>query len=256
MNGVAIEGMNKTLSKNAFSARQTRRRPRLAVAVVEDLVASIVTEAYTAGSALPAENVLCDMYEVSRTVIREATTALTEKGLVVSQQGRGTIVQDQSYWSLLDPMVLGALFQREDGLAYLDNLIEIRATLEASMAGKAAEKLTADDAAELTVQLHRLDETVGNQAAYVPEDVRFHDIIMRISGDRLSAAIINRIQDKALKNVTYFGTMNADHIRVIHAAHHDIHDAILRRDAAAAESAMREHIESSWQRRRPAIVAS
>jgi DNA-binding FadR family transcriptional regulator len=92
----------------AFSARNARRRPRLAVAVVEDLVTAIVTEVYPAGSALPPENVLCDMFEVSRTVIREATTAMTEKGLVVSQQGRGTIVQDSSHWSLLDPMVLSA----------------------------------------------------------------------------------------------------------------------------------------------------
>lgn len=251
-----FEGNCKTLTAHAFSARQTRRRPRLAVAVVEGLVTAIVTEHYAAGTALPPENVLCDMYEVSRTVVREATTALTEKGLVVSQQGRGTIVQDSSHWSLLDPMVLGALFQREDGLAYLDNLIEIRTTLEASMAGKAAQKITPETAAELSAQLQKLDDTVGNAVAYVPEDVRFHEIIMRISGDRLSAAIIHRIQDKALKNVSYFGTMNADHIRVIHAAHHQIHDAIINHDAEAASAAMREHIESSWRRRRPVVVPS
>ncbi len=248
-----VEGMSKALTKTAFSARQIRRRPRLAVAVVEDLVTAIVTEVYPPGTALPPENLLCERYEVSRTVVREATTALTEKGLVVSQQGRGTIVQDASHWSLLDPMVLGALFLREDGLAYLDNLIEIRTTLESSMAAKAARKLTPDDATVLTSQLARLDELVGNPPAYVPEDVRFHDIIMRISGDRLSAAIIHRIQGNALKNITYFGTMNAEHIRVIHAAHHHIHDAIVRRDADGAARAMREHIESSWQRRRPAL---
>ncbi len=225
----------------------------MAVAVVEDLVTAIVTEAYAPGAALPPENVLCDRYEVSRTVIREATTALTEKGLVVSQQGRGTIVQASEHWSLLDPMVLGALFQRDDGLAYLDNLIEIRTTLESSMAAKAAQKVTAEDAAELNAQLAKLDDLVDNPQAYVPEDVRFHDIIMRISGDRLSAAIIHRIQGKALKNITYFGTMNAEHIRIIHRAHHEIHDAIVRHDAEGAARVMREHIESSWRRRRPAL---
>ena len=223
--------------------------------MVEDLVTAIVTETYPAGTALPPENLLCERYEVSRTVVREATTALTEKGLVVSQQGRGTIVQDAEHWSLLDPLVMGALFHRHDGLVYLDNLIEIRTTLEASMAAKAARRLTAADADELTQQLRRLDDCIDKPSSYVPEDVRFHELVMRISGDRLSAAIISRIQSKALKNVTYFGTMNAAHIRVIHTSHHEIHDAILARNPDAAAAAMRAHIESSWARRRPAIVA-
>lgn len=221
------------------------------MAVVEDLVTAIVTEVYPAGSALPPENVLCDMFEVSRTVIREATTALTEKGLVISQQGRGTIVQDSSHWSLLDPMVLGALFQRDDGLAYLDNLIEIRATLEASMAAKAAQKLTAEDEAALTKQLKALEGLLTNPAGYVHEDVGFHDIIMRISGERLSAAIINSIQGKALKNLNYSGKLNNEHIRATHEAHLRVYEAIIRRDPDGAARAMREHIESSWKKRRP-----
>ena len=217
---------------------------------------SIVTEAYAAGSALPPESVLCDMYEVSRTVVREATTALAEKGLVVSHQGRGTIVQETRHWNLLDPMVLGALFQRGDGLDYLDSLIAIRANLEAAMAGRAAEKLRPEDATELTAQLHKLDSLIDNPAAFVPEDVRFHEIIMRISGDRLSAAIVGRFQGNALKNLSYSGSMNAAHIRVVHEAHHHIHDAILRRDPGAAERAMRTHIETSWEKRRPAVVSA
>ena len=78
----------------AAPPQRLRRRPRLSTAVVEDLVNAIVMGTYPIGTALPPENILCDMYDVSRTVVREATTALTEKGLVVSQQGRGTIVCD------------------------------------------------------------------------------------------------------------------------------------------------------------------
>ena len=60
-------------------------------------------------AALPPEGVLCAQYAVSRTVVREATMALIEKGLVESQQGRGTIVRSRDHWNLLDPLVLGAL---------------------------------------------------------------------------------------------------------------------------------------------------
>jgi DNA-binding FadR family transcriptional regulator len=223
----------------------------LAVAVVEDLVSAIVTETYPTGSALPPENVLCDIYGVSRTVVREATTALTEKGLVVSQQGRGTIILDSSHWNLLDPMILGGLFQREDGLSYLDNLSEIRALLEASMAAKAARNLTAADAEALTAQMKKLESLIGTPAGYVHEDVNFHDIIMRVSGDRLSKAIIDRIQGKALKTFTYSGRLTVEHIKATHAAHTRVYKAIMNGDADAAAKAMRDHIESSWRKRRP-----
>lgn len=246
--------MTTVSSAAAFSARHARRRPRLAVAVVEDLVSAIVTETYPTGSALPPENVLCDMYGVSRTVVREATTALTEKGLVDSQQGRGTIILDSAHWNLLDPMVLSALFQREDGLSYLDNLSEIRASLEAAMAAKAARNLTPADATALAAQMEKLTALIDTPAGYVHEDVNFHDIIMRASGDKLSKAIIDRIQGKALKTFNYSGRLTIEHIRATHAAHERVYEAIMRRDSDAAARAMREHIESSWRKRRPASL--
>ena len=231
------------------------RRPRLATAVVEDLVNAIVTEIYPVGSSLPPENVLCDTYGVSRTVVREATTALTEKGLVVSQQGRGTIVQESSSWNLLDPMILSALFRREDGLSYLDNLSEIRASLEAGMAARAAANITPEAAGELTRQMEKLEGLIPNPAGYVIEDVAFHDIIMRLSGSRLSKAIIDNIQSKALNNVGYSGRLSVEHVRATHEAHQRIHDAIVAGDSAGASAAMRDHIESSWRKRRPTRAA-
>jgi DNA-binding FadR family transcriptional regulator len=92
---------------------------------------------------------------------------------------------------------------------------------------------------------------LATPAAYVHEDVKFHDIIMRISGDRLSEAIINSIQGKALKNINYSGKLNAEHIRDTHAAHKQVYDAIMKRDIEGAARAMREHIQGSWKKRRP-----
>jgi DNA-binding FadR family transcriptional regulator len=231
---------------------RVRRRPRLAAAVVEDLVSAIVTEIYPAGSALPPENMLGEIYDVSRTVVREAMMALTEKGLVVSLQGRGTIVKDAGAWDLLDPMILSALFRREDGLAYLDNLSEIRSLLEAAMAAKAARNATDDTVAELSAQVQKLESLVSLPAAYVHEDIAFHDIIMRMSGDRLSKAIIDGIQSEALRTHGYSGKLSVEHVEATHEFHRRIRDAIAARDPDTAGSVMREHIESSWAKRRAA----
>jgi DNA-binding FadR family transcriptional regulator len=235
----------------ASPATRVARRPRLANAVVEDLLNAIVTEVHPVGSSLPPETVLCEVYGVSRTVVREATTALTEKGLVVSQQGRGTIVQDTSAWNLMDPMILSALFRLEDGLKYLDNLSEIRATLEAGMAAKAARNVTPEAAETLTAQMRKLEQLIPTPSSYVHEDVVLHDIIMRMSGDRLSRAIIDNIQSKALNTIGYSGRLNVDHVKATHEHHDRVYRAILAGDEKSAADAMREHIESSWRKRRP-----
>ncbi|WP_066772768.1 FadR/GntR family transcriptional regulator [Croceicoccus mobilis] len=236
--------------ETAATPARARRRPRLSTAVVEDLVNLIVAGTYPVGTALPPENMLCEMYEVSRTVVREATTALIEKGLVVTQQGRGTIVRENQAWNMLDPVILSALFKGEDGLRYLDNLSQVRVLLESEMAANAAREGTDEQRAELASQIEKLEELVTIPSAYVHEDLRFHDIIMRMSGDRLSKAIIDGIQSEALRTHAYSGKLSVDHVKSTQAAHRKVFDAIMARDPDAAGAAMREHISGSWTKRR------
>lgn len=237
-------------NETAATPPRARRRPRLSTAVVEDLVNLIVAGTYPVGTALPPENMLCEMYEVSRTVVREATTALIEKGLVVTQQGRGTIVRENQAWNMLDPVILSALFKGEDGLRYLDNLSQVRVLLESEMAANAAREGTDEQREELASQIEKLEELVTIPSAYVHEDLRFHDIIMRMSGDRLSKAIIDGIQSEALRTHAYSGKLSVDHVKSTQAAHRKVFDAIMARDPDAAGAAMREHISGSWTKRR------
>lgn len=62
-------------------------------AVAARLVERIRTGAYRPGDLLPSEPELTREFDVSRHTIRAALRALYEQGLVVSQRGRGTIVQ-------------------------------------------------------------------------------------------------------------------------------------------------------------------
>lgn len=239
------------MSKEAIATPpHAKRRPRLSAAVVEDMVNKIVAGTYEAGTPLPPENMLCEMYGVSRTVVREATTAMIEKGLVVTQQGRGTIVRENQSWNMLDPVILSALFKGEDGLRYLDNLSQVRVLLESEMAAKAAEEGTDEQREELREQIEKLEDLVNTPAAYGHEDLRFHDIIMRMSGDRLSKAIIDGIQSEALRTHAYSGKPSLDHVKATQASHRKVFEAIMARDAHGAGEAMREHISGSWGRRR------
>jgi DNA-binding FadR family transcriptional regulator len=228
------------------------RRPRLANAVVDHLTHAVVTEIYPAGTALPTESALCDIYKVSRTVIREVSTTLAEKGLVNSQQGRGTIVLDQSHWNMLDPTVLSALFQRRDGVEFLDNMIEIRTLLECAMAAKAADKINDVEISELGRLLGRLEGMMDDPVAYAAGDIEFHNFIMSVSGDRLGRAIVTGLQGQALANRGYSGHPTITDIAETHRAHVAIVSAIARHDSPAASTEMGAHIASAWKHRRQA----
>ncbi|MDT0444697.1 FadR/GntR family transcriptional regulator [Streptomyces johnsoniae] len=228
-----------------------RHRPPLAAGVVQSLTTAIVTEEYPSGTALPPTGMLCEMYQVSRTVVREAITALAEKGLVTARQGWGTIVLDQSHWSLLDPQILDALFQRADRLRYLDNLIQIRITLECPMAAEAARRITKEEAAQLGAHLRALAALLDDAGAYASADIAFHDYIHRVSGDTFGRAIVSSLQGRALHTSQYSGNPTRAELELTHLAHTRVHDRILAGDAEGAAQAMREHITHSWARRRP-----
>lgn len=65
-------------------------------AVATELVEQIRAGKYVPGDLLPSEPELTRHFGVSRHTVRSALRSLYEKGLVVSQRGRGTIVQDVS----------------------------------------------------------------------------------------------------------------------------------------------------------------
>jgi DNA-binding FadR family transcriptional regulator len=120
-----------------------RRRPaRLGEAVVASVTDRIVTGQLPVGSPLPAEQVLCQDYGVSRSVIRESLKLLEEKGLLVVKQGHGTTILPPENWNLLDPVVLKTVISNDNTLAIFDDLIDVRAALESQMAQRTATKIT------------------------------------------------------------------------------------------------------------------
>lgn len=233
------------------STHVTRNKPALAEAVIHALVQDIVTEKYAPGSALPTAAVLCETFKVSGTVIREVLTSLAEKGLVATRQGWGTVVLDRESWRLLDPMVLEAIFQREDSLHFMDQLIGMRTVLEGLMASSAARQITDEARAELSRQFDALNTSLGDEDRYAEEDIAFHSLVHRISGNEFARAIISSIQGKAGLVAQYTGAPPQGHTVLTHEQHRRIFKAIVSGDIEASADLMRAHISQSWARRRP-----
>ncbi|WP_344486145.1 FadR/GntR family transcriptional regulator, partial [Nonomuraea monospora] len=234
-------------------ARRPRRsRPaKLGTTVVEQLVDDIVRGALRPGSALPPEGELCEEFGVSRTVIRESVKIVQEKGLVRIEHGRGTQVMDARQWNLLDDVVLTSVITHDENATFLDELVSVRTALEADMAAAAARLHTAQDDERIGAELGTMRASLASPADFGAADVRFHDMIMAASGNRLGRAIVNSIHDKARTSMRYHGEYNDSVMRQTLAEHQAIRDAIAAGDAEGAATAMRRHILDSWNRRRP-----
>ncbi|GAA4566872.1 FadR/GntR family transcriptional regulator [Planotetraspora kaengkrachanensis] len=228
------------------------RRPaeRLGVAVVSELVELIITGEIPEGELLPPEGPLSEHFGVSRTVLRESVKRLEEKGLVVVAQGRGTQVARSGSWNMLDPVVLSALIDNDESLGVLDELTIVRGNLESAMAGAVATRRTAEELTRIEHALEAMRETQHESDSFRQADVVFHLTIMELSRNRLAENITKRLYRRALESSRYHGMGYEGAFRSTLDEHALVVDAISRRDVEAAERAMRDHIVTSWQRRR------
>ena len=55
----------------------------------------IIESVYEEGSLLPSENELCATYQMTRPTVRHALDTLVKEGLILKQQGKGSIVRKQ-----------------------------------------------------------------------------------------------------------------------------------------------------------------
>ncbi|HLJ67015.1 MAG TPA: FadR/GntR family transcriptional regulator [Chloroflexota bacterium] len=226
------------------------RPARLSVVVVNDLVDRIVSGTYPTGSLLPPEPSLCQSFDVSRSVVREAVKALEEKGLARARQGHGTLVTSPEEWNLLDPVVLNAAVRHDDSLQILDDLVGVRVALESNMVRIAAQRMTSADFEGLRRLLRQLESEINLPERYKETDTKYHDYIHRCSGNLLGRTIIRSIHPYARASMRYNPPTDEMDIRRSHQGHVAIYEHLLQRDAEGAAAAMREHILGSWTLRK------
>lgn len=244
--------MTATSSPDGFAAPPTwpKRPARLGIAVVDVLLDRIVSGELEPGAPLPPEPRLCEVFGVSRTVIREAVKVLEQKGLIYVKQGQGTRVTMRDEWNLLDPMVLAASVRHDKDLRILDDLVDVRRVLESEMARQAALKAAAGDRAEMKRLLDRLAAEVVTPERHMLTDLDFHDVIMRASGNRLGRAVVRTIHAEARASDWYNGYPQRGDCEASDVGHRHIYDCIAAGDPEGAATAMSEHILGSWLARR------
>jgi len=126
--------------------------------IVNELGTQIVSGHFRPEQRLPPEAQLCEEYDVSRPVLREATRVLVAKGLVRSKPKVGTVVRPRQEWHLFDPDVLHWLLQSDSRNGFYETLIKVRNIIEPEVAAMAAANALPEDVAAIEEACTRMEQ--------------------------------------------------------------------------------------------------
>src|SRR5439155_8032834 len=205
--------------------------------IVRQVKAMIAEGRLKGGDRLPPERDLAEKFVVSRTSVREALRALESLGLVEIRPGEGTFVRQVSIDSLVEPLALLMVSQREA----IGELFEARRLLEPSLAALAAARATPEEVQEMERILEEQGKEVAAGRTGLAWDVQFHAAIGAAAHNRAITRIAHAIMDLLTQSREESLNTPGRPTRS-HEDHRRILGAISRHDAEAARTAMSDHI--------------
>lgn len=201
------------------------------------------------GDVLPPERELAHTLDVGRSAVREAVRTLQAMGVVRSTVGAGgaggttiTAVPSRALTQLLQLHVALANFP-------LTDVIEVRIALERLSVRLVSTHGTAEGLEPVRSLLEVMAEPTIDRQSFNDADTAFHVALAAAGGNRVATDLTVAIRESMrLPILDRFRTLDEWDVVVerLRADHEAIYEAVLRRDAEAAEALMEEHIRTAW----------
>ncbi|MEP3331538.1 FCD domain-containing protein [Sedimentitalea sp.] len=219
--------------------------PRAADVIVAAIAARIASGELPDKHPLPAERDLMQEFGASRTVIREAISALSNRGLVESRPRYRPIVRKPDYETVLHATgdVVRHLLADSGGVR---NLYRSRIFIERALVREAATAAQKPEI-ELLREALRLNElAIPDSNEFYRTDIQFHGVLYRMPKNPIFPAVHQGYTswlaphwEKMLRS--------PERNQVNYRAHKSIFDAIIDRDPEAADEALTNHLNAAWE---------
>lgn len=189
----------------------------------------IINGKYTEGQKL-TENMLAQNLQVSRTPIREAIRQLELEGLVETIPNKAVVVTGVT---------------KED----IEDIYEIRISIEGLAARRAADNITEDELISLKeiMDLQEFYTMKQDMKQLVKVDGDFHETIFKASGSKTLKHILSTFHHN-LKKARSDSFGRAERAQSVLEEHMDIFQALKNRDSIRAEHSMIIHVKNARNR--------
>lgn len=211
---------------------------RLYEKIVDQIENRILKGDLEPGDKLPPEPELAKQFSVSRTAIREAMKALSQKGLIVVQPGRGTFVIDSTSNAMRNSIDLFVKIGSIDGIV---DLVEVREILEPEIAAMAADRATPSQIIEMVEAVEAMDRALNDPHAFIEADLDFHLALAKATHNTLIPILIDSLVD-LLREHRVRAASVVGGIERSQPFHKKILEAVKNQDANLARETMRKHL--------------
>ena len=190
------------------------------------------------GDKLPTEQELIEMFQVSRSTLREAFKTLVSRNILETRQGSGTYVSPKRGIPT-DP--LGLTFLQTESPLALD-LLEIRLILEPELAALAAARATTCQLARIEAACTATEQDIHANRPHDYNDLTLHREIAAASGNKIAPNLIDIIYSSIKQNINItYGSLRA-HTLIYHRR---MVDSIKNRDPQGARYAVIVHLSEN-----------
>jgi len=189
-------------------------------------------------SQLPTERELAVEFDVSRTVVREATKRLELQGLLEVRHGVGLRVVDKLHAPLNGALEL----LLPDAARRLRQLVQARQVIEPELARLAAERAKTEHLRALRRTQQRLEKAVDTTEV-IDADVEFHRLIAVAAGNDILELVLKSLGE--LGRESRRATIAVTGSKLVHEHHGAILKQIELRKPQGAFDAMARHLAAA-----------
>jgi len=206
---------------------------------VEKLSQLLASGRYPAQSRLPPERELSVLLGVSRSGLREGLEMLEAEGRIWRHVGKGTFVGPRPLDGATGLHLVSAVTSPEE-------VMEVRLLFEPLIARLAATRATASEIENLQRLLEKSD-AARDAKAWELWDGTLHRAVAQAAHNKLLLAVFdgfNAMRGQAAWSRLRLAALIPERLAVYRRQHRAYVGAITARDPAAAEAAMRHHVET------------
>lgn len=214
------------------------KKTRIHEEIADRIRQLILDGTYPPEQPLPSERVLAARLGVSRGSVRDALRTLEVLGLIEPRHGQGTFPRELSVDRLVTPLAEVLVYRRD----LQEELMDVRRMIEPALARAAATRVTDDDVAELERVIDRQRRKLASGRSAIGEDTEFHDALARATHNRVAVRLMATLNDLLMQSRKLTLKQRGRPERSLRG-HEAIVGAMRRRDPAAAERAMHDHID-------------
>lgn len=196
------------------------------------------------GDKLDSVQQLAENFQVGRSAIREALSALRAMGLVEIKQGEGTYINGFGSDQISFPLSTAILMNKED-VAYL---LEVREIIETGAAASAAKNRTEDNLIAIEEALKEMKAVKNDEELGEIADLKFHLAIVEASQNKLLSSLLHHISElmqetmRETRRLWLFSKQTT--LNQLYEEHYSIYVAIKNQDSEGARASMLRHLHN------------